>query len=317
MEHAEADSAIAESEQRIQSMFAREAAEKAAAERALLGSAKKNQPTMHETMMNVFSDPSNSEAEARREKLFQAVKRTEVTVQRPRWRFYDHQDANQSGGGLSIEARIPFPRAAATGIWSFLGPAETRSQFFEDGVVFTIQEKIRIQEKQQQKRLQALPDEIFLWLLREIHMEKSRKPRDEYIRLLGVCDEQVGRLVDPNMIDQLFRYAGASERVFESPSKPTARVSEERETAYAKRDKTPLRSTLKAMTEASIGLSQPSRIRCVAILLRLGMDSLVREDQDLAHDFQETMYWLVWAAADEPWDPFVSPPPNSLTAIHR
>ncbi|KAK0749488.1 hypothetical protein B0T18DRAFT_406830 [Schizothecium vesticola] len=337
MEHAAADSAFAESELRIQSLLAQPESESddVAADKALPGSARKNQSSMHETMMDVFDDPSNSEAEAKREKLVQAVKRTEVTVQKPRWCFFDHQDNKQPRGGSSIEARMHFPRATAVGIWAFLTQAETRSQLFEDGIVFNIQEKIHIQEKQRKEKLQlqekerkgkipvekkaqeeklpALPDDIFLWVLREIYMEKSRKLRDEYIRLLGVCEDQVSRLVDPNIVDQLFRYAGASERVLESPSTPTYRVSEDRERAYIERDKTPLRSTLRVLTESCIGLSQPCRTRCVAILLRLGMDNLIREDQDFANIFQEAFFWLVWAVPDEAYDTFCA---DVCTSLH-
>lgn len=336
MEHAAADNAIAESELRLQALQAQreEEADDVAAERALPGSAGKDK-TMHETMMDVFDDPSNSEAEARREKLVQAVKRTEVTFQKPRWCFFDYQDTKEPGS--SIEARMPFPRAAAVGIWAFLAQAETRSHRFEDGVVFNIQEKMHLKDKQRkekqekerkgktqledkepEKKLPALPDDIFLWVLREIHMEKSRKLRDEYIRLLGVCEDQVSRLVDPNIIDQLFRYAGASERVFESPTTPTYKLSEDREKAYVERDKTPLRSTLRIVTETCIGLSHPCRTRCATILLRLGMDNLIREDQDFAHIFQEALFWLVWSVPDEAFNTFVSPPfpihpPHPLT----
>ncbi|KAK1837013.1 hypothetical protein QBC39DRAFT_377319 [Podospora conica] len=342
MEHAAADSRIAESELRIKSLLAQheeeeEEEEDMAADRPRLGSSvRKKQSTMHETMRDVFDDPSNSEAEAKREKLFQAVKRTEATVQKPRWCFFDHQDNKHSSDGLSIEARVLFPRHAAVGIWAFLARAETSSQFFEDGVVFNIQQKIHLKEKARKEKLQlqekerkgatqlgekepekklpTLPDEIFLWVLREIHMEKSQKLRDEYIRLLGVCEDQVSRLVDPNTVDQLFLYAGASERVLKSPSIPTPRVSEDREKAYIERDKTPLCSTLRAVTEACIGLTQPCRTRCVAILLRLGMDNLVREDQDLAKIFQEAFFWLVWAVPDEDYDTFCADVCASLHA---
>lgn len=326
MEHAAADNAIAESELRLQALRAQreEEADDVAAERALPGSAGEDK-TMHETMMDVFDDPSNSEAEARREKLVQAVKRTEATFQKPRWCFFDYQDSKEPGS--SIEARMPFPRAAAVGIWAFLAQAQTRSHRFEDGVVFNIQERMHRKEKQRkekqekerkgktqledkepEKKLPALPDDIFIWVLREIHMEKSPKLRDEYIRLLGVCEDQVSRLVDPNIIDQLFRYAGASERVFESPSTPTYKLPEDREKAYVERDKTPLRSTLRIVTESCIGLTQPCRTRCAAILLRLGMDNLIREDQDFAHIFQEAFFWLVWSVPDEAYNTFVSPP---------
>lgn len=299
MQHAKADSAVEESEQRIESLLAcgsaaKEAAAADAAAAASAGSGREKPISLHDTMLDVFSDPEGSQEEGTRHKLLQAVKRTEMTVQRKQWRFSDHLDHHADGAVSSIEARRPFPGNAATGTWQFLAQAQGRSELFEDGLPYNVQ-----------VRMQNLPDDIFLWVLREIPAEKSRKLREEYLRLLGVCPDQAGRLLDTNRIDQLFSDAGASKRVFQSPSKATNGGGSEQRDMYLRRDWTPIRSVLGILIETSQGLSVPSLTRSVAILLRLGMDDLVREDRNVARDYQDALNQLIHAVPRASWDNFV------------
>lgn len=305
MKHAEADSAVDASEQRMESILAREAAnagrDDAAASTAAGyggggGGASKAGANLHDTMLDVFSDAEGSEEESTRNKLLRALKRTQSDSRRKQWRFFhplDQNQANGAGDGLSsIEARTPFPRSAAKGTWEFLAP-KGRSEFFEDGLPFSIQ-----------TRMQNLPDEIFLWVLREVPFEKSRKLREEYIRLLKVCLEQAGRLIGEYLVDQLFRDVGASETAFRSPPQPTGDRGFEETEIYLKRDWTPLRSVLQVLVKTSPGLSVKSLTRSVTLLLRLGMDDLIHEDQAVARDYDEALQRLVHFVPKSAWDSF-------------
>ncbi|KAK0729768.1 hypothetical protein B0H67DRAFT_596091 [Lasiosphaeris hirsuta] len=308
MKHAEADSAVEASEQRMESILARETAQADSGDVASTvagygGGASKADINLYDTMLDVFSDAEDSEEESTRNKLLRAVKRTQAGSQRKQWRFFHLQDRSQAdrGGLSSIEARTPFPRSAAKGTWEFLAP-KGRSEFFEDGLPFNIQ-----------TRMQNLPDEIFLWVLREVPFEKSRKLREEYIRLLNVCPEQAGRLVDEDLVEQLFRDVGASEMAFRSPPQPTGDKKFEEREIYLKRDWTPLRSVLQVLVQTSPGLGVESLTRSVTLLLRLGMDELIHEDQAVTGDFDEALQWLVHFVPKSAWDSFCG---NVCASLH-
>lgn len=294
LKHAEADKALEESERRIASIMADE-------DDAMQGhqlpqqqpanNQKKVPVSLHDTIMDVLSDAEGSQDEGHRERLLRAVKRTEAAVHRKEWHFFDRRLPNTA----SIEARNPFPSAAARGAWAFLAPAKGRAELFEDGLPYHIQAK-----------MQSLPDDIFLWVLDEAPLTKTRKLRGEYLRLLGVCPDHVRRLVDGQVISQLFRSAGASERsLSSSPQTSRGSAGHQRDSSTtAQRDWAPLRTVLLLSAEISQGLTIQPLTRSVAIMLRLGMDSLVREDLAIEKEFQDALFALVGAVSRDDWDSF-------------
>ncbi|KAK0655952.1 hypothetical protein B0T16DRAFT_317357 [Cercophora newfieldiana] len=293
LKHAEADNQLEASKQRIQSMQAAEEAAKAASAGASAGSAGgvSRVRSLHDTMLNVLSDADNSQDESKHKQLLRAVKRTESTDHRKWWHFFDRV-VESDDGSSSIKARPIFPTSKATGVWSFLAPEEGRSALFEDGIPFSVQ-----------LRTNSLPDEIFLWVLKDLLAEGSRKLRQGYFRLLGVCGDQIERCIDADFIDRLFRTAGAPDRVF----RPQLRATEQeygRAGPYSPRDCTNLRSVLQVLIDTSHFLNYGAVERSVAILLRLGMDNIVREDQAVARDYQDALEWLVTAVPDKKWDNF-------------
>ena len=264
------------------------------------GAAQRAGASLHDTMvdvMDVFSDPEGSQEEGNREKLLRAVKRTETTAQRKRFRFFDPQRSGQQQRNPSASNRAPFPVTKATAIWRFLAPAETRSDFFEDGVVYQIQARTR-----------CLPDEIFLWILDEIPTEKSKKLRDEYLRILGKCPDQARKLMDEDYITRLFRYIGASEEALQRlpPEHDNTSMPEDEWPPTTQRDWTPLRAVLRILSETAKGMMQACISRSVAILLRLGMDNLIHEDPEVKFDYHKAFLGLVRAVPPSSWDSFVS-----------
>jgi len=309
LKHAAADNALEESKQRIESMQAREDAAKAAA--VALGAptvathAAKPPINLHDTMLDVLSDVENSQDEGARKRLLRAVKRTTETAEhRKCWHFFDDQ-VQANAGSPSIKARPPFPKLAATGLWSFLAPDQGRSELFEDRIPYNVQSKTK-----------SLPDDIFIWVLRNVLVEDSRKLRHGYFRLLSVCPDQVRRIVDGDHIDRLFRMAGASQRAFESPSQATEQELGQVE-YYAGKDWSTLRSLLQVLIDTSASQNLGSLERSVSILLRLGMDNIIREHQAVARDYQDAIDWLVAAVPEDSWDNFVSSSYPLVIILHN
>ncbi|KAK1758473.1 hypothetical protein QBC47DRAFT_317745 [Echria macrotheca] len=311
MRHAEADQAVEESAQRMESALAPKSVAAGGAPSTThaggpFASGAKPLTTLHETMMNAFSEPEDSQEEGARDKLLRAVQRTEATVDRPAFHFFDPEDPGQKddGGGLSIEAKPLFPSKAATGIWAFLAQPKHHLEFFEDGVVYHVQESMG-----------GLPDEIFLWVLRQVSAEQSKKLRDEYLRLLSLCPDQAGRMVDQEIITLLFRETGASERVLNPSSRSgSGSTAGKAEAQSSQRDSSRLRWVIQALMQISQGLGLPALIYSVDILLCLAMDNIMYEDQGVAADYRDALYWLIHAVPEESWDEFCGEVCTSLHA---
>lgn len=284
LKHAEADNAIQEREQRAAALLA-EGSPTARNPRTADGA-----PTsLHQTMLGVLSDPDDSQDEGNSGRLWRAVERTEAGVQRREWQFFHRQSDPSS---TAIEVRPAFPKAKATGVWALLAPERYRSEAFEDGLPYQVQCK-----------MQNLPDEIFLWVLHEATREKSRRLRDEYLRLLGACPDQVGRLMDENCVLGLFRALGASQSALAPASQPSATSGTG--APHPEHDRTRLQAVLRILAETAHALRFPSLTRTVSILLRLGIDNIVREDYDVMTDYQDTLCHAVLAVPLASWDQFV------------
>jgi hypothetical protein len=302
MKHAAADNALEASKQRIELMQAAEEAEEAAAASASRVSDGLKPRSLHDTMLNVLSSAENSQDEGRHKQLLRAVKRTETTEHRKRWHFFDPQP---QAGSPSIKARPIFPKSRATGIWSFLAPDEGRSELFEDGIPYSVQ-----------LRTNSLPDAIFVWVLGDLLAEGSRKLREGYFRLLSACEDQVQRNIDIDFVDGLFKTAGAAEWVFQARSQ-AAEEEAGQGGSYSRKDCTNLRSVLQVLIDTSPFLRLEALERSVVILLRLGMDSIIREDQAVARDYQDAMDWLVGAVKDKEWDNFVGSNTPATSSVAR
>jgi hypothetical protein len=284
LKHAEVDDAIEASEQRTAALQAQGSPTTRGA-----GLTDGTNASLHDTMLDVLSDPEDSQDEGNRARLLRAVKRTEATVGRKEWHFFDRQDLSSNG---VIEVRPAFPRTAATGVWAFLAQERHRAEVFEDGLPYQIQ-----------CRMQDLPDEIFQWVLNEAAHEKSQKLRDEYIRLLGVCSDQIGRLMDEDAVVKLFRDLGASEGALGRRSPPSG--SPEESAPYPVQERARLETVLRILTVTSHALRIQPLTRTMSILLRLGIDNILREDQAIATEYQDALLQVVLAVPGRSWNNFV------------
>ncbi|AEO65122.1 31048e26-58af-45a7-a8bf-740dcd2c82b3 [Thermothielavioides terrestris] len=291
LKHAEADNAIAEREQRTAALLA-QGSPTALGARIADGAPA----SLHDTMLDVLSDPEDSQDEGHRRRLLRAVKRTEAAVHRKEWYFFDRQGQTNS---TAIEVRPAFPRAKATGVWALLASERHRSEVFEDGLPFHVQTK-----------MQSLPDAIFQWVLSEATRERSTKLRDEYVRLLGVCPDQIGRLIDENRIVELFQDLGASARALAPASQPSG--ASEEGAPYPELDRIRLQAVLRVLAETAHALRFQALTRTMAILLRLGIDNIVREDYAVMTDYQDALLQTALAVPPRSWNNFCEIVSDSL-----
>ncbi|KAK4102108.1 hypothetical protein N658DRAFT_566241 [Parathielavia hyrcaniae] len=291
--HAAADNAIEASEQRTAALLARGSPTARGG-----GAANGAQTSLHDTMLGILSDAEGSQDEGNREKLLRAVKRTEATVGRREWYFFDRQDG--SSGDIETQLQPAFPKTKATGAWAFLADERHRAEAFEDGLPYHVQ-----------YGMQNLPDEIFQWILSETPREKSKKLRDEYLRLLNVCPDQIGRLMDQDLVVKLFRDLGASEQAVAAGSHP----SSEKGAPYPEQGRTRLQSVLRLLTETARALEIGPLTRAMAILLRLGIDNIVREDQAVAVGFQDALLKVALAVPWRSWNNFCGQAIDSVYSL--
>ncbi|KAK4124975.1 hypothetical protein N657DRAFT_570266 [Parathielavia appendiculata] len=290
---AAADNAIEASEQRTAALLAQGSPTTRGG-----GVASGAQASLDDTLLSILSDAEGSQDEGNREKLLRAVKRTEATVGRKEWYFFDGQDGLPSNTG--IEVRLAFPKAQATGAWAFLADERHRAEAFEDGLPYHVQ-----------CRMQDLPDEIFQWIVDEAPREKSKHLRDEYVRLLSVCPDQIGRLMDQDLVVKLFRNLGASEQAVATGSHP----SSERGAPYSEQGRTRLEIVLRILTETAHALKIGPLTRTMAILLRLGIDNVVRDDQAIAAEFQNALLQVALAVPWRSWNNFCGHAGDSVYSL--
>ncbi|KAH6628571.1 hypothetical protein F5144DRAFT_315124 [Chaetomium tenue] len=291
LKHAEADEAVEEGEQRTAALIAQ--GPPTARDRV---AANEEHTSLRDTMLDVLSDPEGSQDEGNRGRLMQAVKRTEATVSRKEWYFFDRQNQPNS---TAIQVRHPFPKADATGVWAFLGPEKHRSEVFEDGLPYNVQ-----------CRMQNLPDRIFLWVLDEAVFTKSRKLQGEYIRLLGICSDQIKRLLLDDKVVGLFQDLGASERALATTSQPSGDSANG--APYPEDCRTRLQAVLRILAGTAHGSTTQTLTRTMSILLRLGIDNLIREDETVATEYQDALLQIVLAVPWRVWNNFCGNVSDSL-----
>lgn len=295
VKHAEADYALEKSEQRTAALLA----EGSPTEHSVKGAAH---ASLHDAMVDVLSDPEGSQEEGVRGRLLRAVKRTEASAGQKGWYFFDRQGPADNSAEME-EARRAFPKAKATGVWAFLGQEERRPEVFQDGLPYNVQ-----------CRMQNLPDEIFQWVLDEALHETSKKLRDEYVRLISACPDQIERLLNDQAVTGLFQDLGASERALSTGVAPQS-GSLEKGAPYPEHDRVRLETVLRILGTSAHAMKLGALTRTAAILLRLGIDNLVREDQAVAVEYQDALHRIVMAVPWQSWDNFVGYPSPNLTHL--
>ncbi|KAK4231055.1 hypothetical protein QBC38DRAFT_382832 [Podospora fimiseda] len=254
-------------------------------------SGKDMKKSLHESMMEMMSDDEYADGErVKKEKLLRAVKRIEADVGRREWYFF--RDENDSKG-TSTKGRRAFPKAQATGVWKFLAAEKGRSKHFERGLPWQLQ-----------KARKNLPDEIFLWVLNAAVREKSYRLRDGYLKLLAECPLQAGRVVDEQLIEQLFRNLGASEEALAIGLESKKVVSQPKRPDYLDQDWTSLATVLRILSSIAVGLAVEPLTKIMALMLRLGIDEVVREEPAVSKWYQQVLRNVAKTIPERCWNEF-------------
>ncbi|KAI8275618.1 hypothetical protein K4K60_008530 [Colletotrichum sp. SAR11_57] len=122
------------------------------------------------------------------DKAMKAMERTNTSGSKTRWYFFKEVDA---------QTPLPFPKKSAKGSWSFLEKAGTRDRHIMSGMPTSLAASI------------GLPDQLYLWVLNMVNVEKVGVLREEYCRLAAANKKQV-------RLNMLLRMA-ADKMVIENP----------------------------------------------------------------------------------------------------
>ena len=235
---------------------------------------------------SLLQDVIAAQADADHNRVARAVMRTEATLSDQRWYFFETQPSP------SKPQKKAFPTKSIPKEWqSDLKDAQVRHQTFvsgfaEDMVSFG----------------QALPDEIFLWILDEMCVESSEPLRASYCNLIEQSSEQVRRLVVPDVIRNLFEAVGATSASTATTDKirPVQALSQ----PYAKRDWSKVRSLIRLLGRVSKLLE--ARTYAITLLLRMCCDKMVVENVDIFDLVQESINRLCRYVPDDAWESSVS-----------
>ncbi|KAK7426761.1 hypothetical protein QQZ08_006797 [Neonectria magnoliae] len=218
------------------------------------------------------------------QKVLRAVQRTEGGTSLLRYCFFVE------------EHTPPSPTAAPTRVkhpWKLLtqGDQNTRELHLASGVPMTL---VAIHG--------GLPDELFVWMLKELFAQKSSLIRQEYCNLLGKCPEQIERLVTPQRLEELFLLLGASPEL-EEPSSELV-LSKTGIDPYQGRDWSHLGYFLTILKLMAPHLSLEAVFYASRTLLRMAMDKFLIYNIDLLVQYEDTMNALLRAVPFPNWDAF-------------
>ncbi|KAJ8111163.1 hypothetical protein ONZ43_g5689 [Nemania bipapillata] len=167
---------------------------------------------------------------------------------------------NQDGVPSSPTKNV-FPRKKATGRWKFLSQSDSRRRAFIMGLPYAFA-----------AQGEALPDELFIWILDEICIEQNAELRRQYINLTGLCEDHTNRLLnDRRLYGMLEKLGGPKYSQEHNKFKSTTEMRPE----YLERNWSPLVSFLQLLSRVAPSLQLTTATDAVQLLLRMSMDPVV------------------------------------------
>ncbi|OTA79333.1 hypothetical protein M434DRAFT_239086 [Hypoxylon sp. CO27-5] len=191
------------------------------------------------------------------DKLVRAMNRTKVDGSRKLCYFFNLDQP------LLKPPRKPFPQKGTKGCWECLANSRTRDQAIILGLPHTLLSKGR-----------ALPDELFLWILDEVCVERNAQLRVQYSNLVALCPGSITRLVTEARLYSMLEKLGGP-RYSRSQSHAKFQSFPKLEDPYPGRDWTGLVTFLELLERMAPHLSEESVIGAIQLLLRMGLDPLV------------------------------------------
>jgi hypothetical protein len=216
------------------------------------------------------------------EKVVRAVERTDATVKRKGWRFFDQDE------GPPPKKRA-LPKNAVGSNCSLGSGAVTKATDLDFDLLHLALE------------LGNLPPELLIWMLDEICLERSDRLRNDYTQLIMKVPS-LDDLVTPTSVKRLFYLLGASKDLenLETQLQTVHYFGEQ----YPKRDWRRVRSLLALLTGIAHRLHPSTIAYCVTMLLRLGVDREAVHEALL--EYQHAIGELIAAVPADVWDEFVS-----------
>ncbi|TVY26149.1 hypothetical protein LHYA1_G005371 [Lachnellula hyalina] len=216
------------------------------------------------------------------EKVTRALQRTEATNVEKFWYFFGRQDQ------AAEPPRPSFPTSTVPKTWQReLSKPAMRDQTFISGFA---EDMVHFG--------QALPDEIFLWVLDEACLEPSDVLRTSYLNTLKESREQVERLLSPDLVDKMLRDLGGTPiaTTITGKMKPSPKI-----TARYSRDWAHVRSALMFFTGIADSLQRKTREHMLCMLLRMGADHVVFKNVDVLDVLQQAIRRLCKYIPDDEW----------------
>ena len=124
---------------------------------------------------------------------------------------------------------------------------------------------------------------------------------------------QVGRLVVPSIIENVFQNVGGTLAAVSVSQivQPFQKI----DSPYEKQDWTKLSSIVKFLGQASKSLQQNTRIHALTMLIRMGIDRVVADNVDLYDLVQDAVFRLCRSVPEDSWGSCVSWNSNSVLTL--
>lgn len=217
------------------------------------------------------------------EKVTRALMRTEATNSDQRWYFFN-AEAQQPDS-----RHQPFPDSAVPANWrrGLLKPA-VRKQAFLSGFA---EDMIHLG--------QALPDEIFIWILDEACFESHGVLRTSYLNMLQESTEQIERLLSPDVVNRMLQNLGGTSTATTISEKirPSIKLPSRYHWSPAN-----VGSVILFFTRISHILLPETREHIICMLLRMSADHVVFENVDLLVLLQEAIRRLCQDIHSDRWE---------------
>lgn len=159
----------------------------------------------------------------------------------------------------------------------------------------------------------ALPGELFDWILDDLCGQPSRVAQQEYVSLLSCCPGHVRERLTPQRLREVFDRLGADDHEEkdkehgEESSRQPFPLSRHEGDPYQGRDWSPLRSVMEMLAFAAPDMPPESVAYAARALLRMAMDRFLICCPDVLPEHEFAMQRLLDALPGSSWDKFVSP----------
>lgn len=230
----------------------------------------------------------SDEDEGKGDKLAMAIDRTAGDESHLRAYFFNQEDP-------PYVPRRQFPKAAVKAKpWNILQDSDARNQTFIHGLPTALARKGK-----------ELPDELYLWILDEICVEKDLQLRSQYINLASLCHDDTRRLVNEVQLYKMLETIGGPQQ---SEVNQVCELSPGLSDPYPGRDWSHLRYFLELLSLIAPNLASETKVDAINLLLRLSLDPVVTTVAGLQASYAKAMLALVTSlpVPGELWNDCVS-----------